>query len=125
MNDLKKSDMWKIQLAIAITFISFKDYHKKKVMHLKSANIEIMILNNDKANEVIPELFQSLLSRHQIGLETSLRGSDFILDCDCLLYYKCHKINFKRHGSYIDSPDWIRNKKATINPISKKYNKCF
>ena len=25
----------------------------------------------------------------------------------------------------IDSPDWIKNKKATINPINKKDNKCF
>ena len=24
--------------------------------------------------------------------------------------------NFKRGGSHIDSPDWIKNKKATINP---------
>ena len=28
-------------------------------------------------------------------------------------------------GSYIDSPDWIKNKKATINPINEKYKKCF
>ena len=27
-----------------------------------------------------------------------------------------------RGGSYIDSPDW---KKASINPINKKDNKCF
>ena len=38
-------------------------------MHSKSDNIEIMI--NDKADEVIEELFQSLLSRYQIELETS------------------------------------------------------
>ena len=25
----------------------------------------------------------------------------------------------------MDSPDWIRNKKATINPINKKDKKCF
>ena len=25
----------------------------------------------------------------------------------------------------IDSPNWLKNKKATINPINKKYNKCF
>ena len=40
-----------------------------------------------------------------------------------LLYYKCHKINPNRGGSYIDSPDWIKNKKTT-NLINKKYN-CF
>ena len=62
-------------------------------MHSKSKNIEIVI--NDEPDEVIEELFQSLLFMYQIGLETSLRGSDFIFDCVQLLYYKCHKINFK------------------------------
>ena len=28
-------------------------------------------------------------------------------------------------GSYIHSPDWIKNRKATISPINKKDNKCF
>ena len=36
--------------------------------------------------------------------------------------YKCHKINSKRAGSYIDSPHWIR--KVTINPKNKD-DKCF
>ena len=49
-----------------------------------------------------------------------MRGSDFIFDCVNLLYYKCHKINFKLGGSYIDSRDSIKNKEATINPINKK-----
>ena len=34
------------------------------------------------------------------------------------------KINPNYGGSYIDSPDWIKNRKAT-NPISKKDDKCF
>ena len=38
--------------------------------------------------------------------------------------YKCHKINPNRGGSYTDSTDWIKNKKAAINPINKK-DKCF
>ena len=41
------------------------------------------------------------------------------------MYYKCHKINPKRDGSYIESLDWMKNKNATINIINKKYNKCF
>ena len=52
-----------------------------------------------------------------------MRGSDFIFGCVHLLYYKCHKINYKRGGSYIDSPECIKNKKATINRINKKVNK--
>ena len=39
--------------------------------------------------------------------------------------YKCHKINFKRGGLHIDSPDWIKSEKATINPINKKDTKFF
>ena len=41
------------------------------------------------------------------------------------LYFKCHEINPSQGGSYIDSLDWIENKKTTINPISRKDNKCF
>ena len=55
--------------------------------------------------------FESLLSRYQIRLETLMKCSDFIFDGVNFLCYKCHKINFKRGGSYIDSPDWINKKK--------------
>ena len=78
-------------------------------MHSKRDNIEIM--SRDKANEFIEELFEPLLNRYQIGLETSVRGSNFIFDCVNLLHYKCYKINFERGGSYIDSPGWIKNLK--------------
>ena len=54
-----------------------------------------------------------------------MKGSKFGFDYAYLLHYKCHKINPNRDGSYIDSPDWIKNKKATINPINKKNSKCF
>ena len=33
-----------------------------------------------------------------------------------MMYYKCHKIKFRRGVSYIDSPDWIKKEKALINP---------
>lgn len=35
---------------------------------------------NDKVNEVIGELFQSLRSRHQTVLETFMKGSNFFFD---------------------------------------------
>ena len=71
-------------------------------MHSKSDNIEIM--NNDEADEVIKELFNSLQNRYQSNLE-SMKGSEFFFDCVQLLYYKCHKINPNCGGSYIDFPD--------------------
>ena len=42
-----------------------------------------------------------------------------------LLYYKLHKISLNRSGSYIDSPEWLKSKKVTINPIKKKDDECF
>ena len=61
INDLKKSDTWKIQVKIAIDFISSKDSDEECVMYSKSDNVQTMI--NDKAEEVIQELFESLLNR--------------------------------------------------------------
>ena len=56
--------------------------------------------------------------------ETSMRGSDFIFDSAKLMYCKCNKVNFRRGGSNIDSPDLIKKKKATINPKNTDH-KCF
>ena len=54
-----------------------------------------------------------------------MRGNNFIFYCAILLYYKCHKINFIRIGSYIDSPDWIKMKKKTTINTKKKDDKYF
>ena len=91
-------------------------------MHSKSDNIEIMI--NGKADEVMKQLFDSLKNRYQNNLQ-SVNGSEFVFDYVHLLYYKCHNINLNCGGSYKDYPDWIKNKKAAINPINKKDIKCF
>ena len=88
-------------------------------MHSKSDNTKIMI--SDEADEVIKELFDSLKNRYQNNLE-SMKGSEFVFDYVHLMYYKT---NSNRVGSYVDSLNWIKSKKVTINPISKKDNKCF
>ena len=85
-------------------------------MHSRSNDI-IFTSYND-TDEVVDELFESLRSRCQKKFETSMRGSDFIFGSVQLMYYKCHKVNFKGGSSYIDSLDWIKKKKATINPKS-------
>ena len=54
-----------------------------------------------------------------------MRGSKFVFNYVQLLHYKCHKINLNRGGSYLHFPDWIKNKKAIINPITIKDNKCL
>ena len=55
----------------------------------------------------------------------SIKVSESVFHYVDLLYYKCQKINENCGGSYIDSPDWIKNKKALKNHINKKDNKFF
>ena len=57
-------------------------------MHRKSGNIKIII--NDKTDEVVKELFDSLKNRDHNNFE-SIKGSKFVLDYVRLLYYKCYK----------------------------------
>ena len=40
------------------------------------------------------------------------------------MYYKLHKISLNRAGSFIDSPKWLKIKKATINSKTND-DKCF
>ena len=82
LSDLKdnrktQSD-WKIQLTIAISFISSKDSDETRTIHTKSGNIEIMIGN--KTDQIIEELFESLLQRYQEGLDKKLKGRKFVFD---------------------------------------------
>ena len=91
-------------------------------MRAKNYNIEIMMGN--ETDEIIEELFASLLQKYQNKLEEKMRGSEFVFDSVDLLHDNLHKISLNRGGSYIDSPKWLKNKKATINPQNND-DKCF
>ena len=39
-------------------------------------------------------------------------GSEFVFDYVQLLYYKCHKIGLNHDELYVNSLDWIKNKKS-------------
>ena len=53
-----------------------------------------------------------------------MKGSEFVFDNVDSLYYKLDKISLNGGGSYIDSPEWLKNKKATINPKNND-DRCF
>ena len=54
-----------------------------------------------------------------------MKYSKFVLDYVQLLYFKCRKIDPNCGRSYTNFLDWIKNKKATINPINKKIINAF
>ena len=78
------------------------------------------------SKDVIDKLFSIILQTFQQAQETSSdNGSKCIPESVELLDYYFQRIIIRRAESYIISPDWIVNKKATINPKNKKDNKCF
>ena len=105
-----------------VNFTFSKDSEETRAMHTKSHNIEIMMGN--KTDEIIKTLFKSLLQNYHKDLEESMRRNKFVPNSIDLLYYHLQKIGLKRGGSYIDSPEWLKNKKATINPKNNDDN-CF
>ena len=81
--------------------MSSKDNDEERVIHSKSDNIEIMI--NNKADKVIEEPFQSLLS-----LKTIFPKSRNVME------------NSKRPSRYHLSINFLAQRK-TVFPISKKF----
>ena len=53
-----------------------------------------------------------------------MKRNEFVFDSVGLLEYKLNKVSLNRGGSYIDSPEWLKNKKATRNPKNNDDN-CF
>ena len=77
--NLQESDAWKLQLTVGINFISSKkNVEEELVMHSMSRNMKLTRYNN--GNEVVDKFFESLLSKYQGNLETSMKGKDFIFD---------------------------------------------
>ena len=102
--------VWKIKLIMRINFISSLDTGEIRTMHSKSDNIEIMM--GIETDDIVNELFESLLRRYQ-ELETRMEEkSDFVFENVDLLYYSLHKISLNRGGLCTDSSDWIKNKKS-------------
>ena len=115
---------WKIMLRMHIKCISTKSFIETRTMHPKSRQEEVYMGSDTK--NVINTLFNILLQNFQLIQKTSNeKGSKFIPHSVELLEYELHKINIIRAELYIPSPDWIANKKSTINPKNEKDNKCF
>ena len=83
-----------------VIFIScLPDSYETRIMHPTNDNIEIIM--GSETDEIIKELFKSLLKRYQKELEESKDGSHFTFDAVNTLYYKLNKVSLSRGGSYI------------------------
>ena len=77
---------------------------------------QIILLNN---------FLNDFLPRYQEKLEEKMENSYFVIESVDLLFYSLHKTRLRKGGSCIESPEWLRSKRATVNPKNKKDDKCF
>ena len=94
---------------MAINFISSEGSDEIGTMHTKRNNIEIMVGN--ETDEIIKELFESLLHKYQKWFAEKMKVSEFGFDSAYLLHYNLHKISLNGDGSYIDFPEWLKIKR--------------
>ena len=112
-----ESKEWKIQINLRANFISSKDTRESRTFYVWSDNEEIRLGN--ETDDIIKELLKSFLNNYQEEEIILRKGGDFVFD---LLSYTFHKTSLKRGKSYIKSPEWVLNKRATINPKIKIIN---
>ena len=95
--------------------ISFKNFEETRSIY--SASVLVEVFMGSDTDDIIDELFTTILERFQEARETQNdKGSQFIHESVYLLYYYFHKIDMKKGESYIEFPKWLKNKKAIINP---------
>ena len=127
IEEYKQKGEWKVQLTIKVNIINIIISLKPgsddtRTMYTRSDNIEIMF--GDDNDDIIEQLFESLLQKCEENLQNKMRGSELEFDGANFLYYDFNKTSINRGGSYIDSPKWLKNKKSTINPKNND-DKCF
>ena len=81
------------------------------------------IRSGNETDDIIKRLFKSFLTNYQNEEKILRNRSNFVFESVDLLSYNIHKRNLKRGKPYIKSPEWILNKRATINKKNK--DKCF
>ena len=112
-----------VQLTIEVNFISLKPgSDETRIMYTRSDNIEIMF--GDDNDDIIEQLFESLLKKYEENLQNKTKGSEFEFDSGNFLYYDFNKTSINGGRSYIDSPKWLKDKNSTINPKNND-DKCF
>ena len=105
---IKMSKNCKLKLTVNTVFKSIRNSNDKRTLQIKSS-----------AN--INEIFDQLIKKHH-DLTESLKNVDLIPEGIESITYNFTKIIIT--DTFIESPEWIQNKKCAINPQNKD-NKRF
>ena len=120
--DEKKTSDQKIQIDIRINLRQTTE-DKRITFYVKTATI--ICLPSDNTNDILEQLIASFYKFYIEKLLICRTDSSFVYESAEGLGIHFHKIDLNRCASYIPSPDWLKNKGATINPQNTKDNYCF
>ena len=105
-----------------VNFISSKDTGETRTIYVWSNNESIM--QGRDTYDIIRELIWSFLHNYEEELKI-ISGGEFNFASVELMDYKIHRVRWRRGGSYTKSPEWLANKKATINPKNRNDDECL
>ena len=96
---------------------------KKNNTFYKSENIKCLPSSN--TDDILNKLFASLYEKYQEDIKLCHASSSFIYEIVGELNIDFNKLDLQRGVSYKPTPNWIKNKRATINLKNTKDVYCF
>ena len=97
-----------------VNFASSNHTGEIRTTFVQSDNQEIS--SGNERDNIINIILNSFLNNYQKEEIILRNGSNFVFESVDLLSYHIHKTSLKRGKSYMKSPAWILNKRATITP---------
>ena len=111
-----------LQLDLGFNMIHISD--SRRITHFSRSD-NVICRPSSNTNEIINQLLTSLHQKFDDDLVLSRESSSFVYESveECNIHF--HKIDLRRGASFIDTPEWLENKKATINPQNTNNAYCF
>ena len=112
----------KIQLDLGFNMVHISD--SRRITHF-SCSDNIICMPSSNTTEITDKLLTSLHEKFDDHLLLSQESSSSVYERveKCNIHF--HKIDPCRGSSFIDTPEWLKNKKATINLQNANNPYCF
>ena len=120
--DENKLFVQKIQLDIGINMVHISE--QKRITHFSKSD-NVICLPSSNTIDIVNQLLASLYQKYQEDLGLSHASNSFTYKSveECNIHF--NKIDLRRGATYIESPKWVKNKKATTNPKNTNDVYCF
>ena len=112
----------KIQIDIGFNMIYI--CNNRRITHFSRSD-NLICMPSSNTNEILEQLLASLFEKFKDDLQLSPENRNFVYESveECNIHF--NKIDLRKGASFIDTPEWLKHKKATINPQNKNIVSCM